>query len=326
MRICVVGDREDLSAVYLAWRVRERGGEVLELWEDAYGVDWTVSGTVSEDQAELRFRVRGDSYASGDLTGMIVRLNPRPEVPREFGMDEAASAVYTLERRYGLQFVADHLGVPVVNRPSQGRANSSKPYQMLALERSGFRVPAWCVTNVRDRARRFLEGCPNGAIYKACSGLRARVRRVDDALLHRLAGSCPVVLQEYISGTDVRVHVVGERSFGSRVISDAIDYRFDSLPIHYEVANVPERVARACVAHCRAEGLLVAGLDFRCTPDGDWWCLESNPVPTFLPYEAGTGQPIGDAIVDLFGRFPIGPPAVSPLWQLAQRETPRQQE
>jgi len=48
----------------------------------------------------------------------------------------------------------------------------------------------------------------------------------------------------------------------------------------------------------------VAGFDFRVTPDGDWYCLEMNPVPTFLPYEMATSQRIGEAILDIFK--PVG--------------------
>jgi D-alanine-D-alanine ligase-like ATP-grasp enzyme len=44
----------------------------------------------------------------------------------------------------------------------------------------------------------------------------------------------------------------------------------------------------------------VAGFDFRVTPEGSWYCLEVNPMPTFLPYEMATRQPIGAAILNLF--------------------------
>ena len=44
--------------------------------------------------------------------------------------------------------------------------------------------------------------------------------------------------------------------------------------------------------------LTLAGFDFRVTKDGRWYCLEVNPMPTFLPYETATGQPIGNAVLD----------------------------
>jgi D-alanine-D-alanine ligase-like ATP-grasp enzyme len=138
--------------------------------------------------------------------------------------------------------------------------------------------------------------------------LRSHVRRADGRLLERLAaGTAPVVLQEYVGGSEVRVHVVGTETFGTAVSSAALDYRFDSEQNEYTAADVPPDVARMCVEAARRERLVLAGLDFRVSPDRSWWCLELNPVPTFLPYEAGSGHAIGEAILDvLIGQEPRG--------------------
>ncbi|HSG47001.1 MAG TPA: hypothetical protein VLA43_04200, partial [Longimicrobiales bacterium] len=46
--------------------------------------------------------------------------------------------------------------------------------------------------------------------------------------------------------------------------------------------------------------------------DGAWWCLESNPVPTFLPYEVQAGLPIADAVLDWMERNAARSPAPTP--------------
>ena len=70
----------------------------------------------------------------------------------------------------------------------------------------------------------------------------------------------------------------------------------------------------ACISFAAREGLLLAGFDFRVDETtGTWSCLEMNPVPTFLPYEASTGQRIGDAVIDLLAPDSEAPDAVSPL-------------
>jgi D-alanine-D-alanine ligase-like ATP-grasp enzyme len=61
---------------------------------------------------------------------------------------------------------------------------------------------------------------------------------------------------------------------------------------------IPDEIAQRCVQVAQDEDLLLAGFDFRVDPSGRWHCLEVNPVPTFLPYEMSTGQPIGAAVVD----------------------------
>ena len=66
--------------------------------------------------------------------------------------------------------------------------------------------------------------------------------------------------------------------------------------------------------------LSLSGFDFRRTDDDVWWCLEMNPVPTFLPYEASTGHPIGDAILDFIGEIPGRGHTVSPLFELVKHD------
>jgi D-alanine-D-alanine ligase-like ATP-grasp enzyme len=65
---------------------------------------------------------------------------------------------------------------------------------------------------------------------------------------------------------------------------------------------LPEQLAQRCVESAAAQELMLAGFDVRKTPGGVWWCLEVNPVPIFIPYEAATGVPIGAAILKVFSR------------------------
>jgi D-alanine-D-alanine ligase-like ATP-grasp enzyme len=63
---------------------------------------------------------------------------------------------------------------------------------------------------------------------------------------------------------------------------------------------VPGAIEELCCKLTGCEGLTIAGFYFRVTKDERWYCLEVNPVPTFLPYEIATGQRIGDTLVDAF--------------------------
>jgi hypothetical protein len=295
VRIALVGDLEDLSNAYFAWVARERGAEVVELAEDRLGEAWSFRVEGGGGRLELG----GEPLPFEALDGAFVRLNPAPALPEALaGLPDELARSFTLERRYGLHHLLDALPCPVVNRPSAGRSNSSKPFQMDLLAAGGLEVPPWRVTNRRADAEAFVASRPEGAIYKACSGLRSEVRRVDDALLGRLDASCPVLLQEYVPGIDVRIHTVGERSFASRIDSTGIDYRFADSENRYSAIGAPAGVAARCLEVARREGLLLAGFDFRVHPDGRWLCLEVNPVPTFLPYEAAAGHPIADTVLE----------------------------
>ena len=295
MRICIVGDPEDLSAAYLGWLAESRGVTADALAEERLGLEWHFELTSERSGAVT---VHGRRIPLDEIDGAFVRMNPNAAVADELGVPPEGDSAVTVERRHGLHWLLDRLPGVVVNRPQGGRTNGSKPLQMRRLERHGFAVPAWLVTNDPNQASAFARGCPDGAIYKACSGLRSHVRRVDATLRATLGASgAPVLVQRYIPGVDVRVHVVGRACFGTEVRSAAIDYRFDDHAVIYEPATVPPEVVERCALAAAADGLELAGLDFRRAPDGAWWCLEMNPVPTFLPYEAATGQAIGDAIL-----------------------------
>jgi glutathione synthase/RimK-type ligase-like ATP-grasp enzyme len=237
-----------------------------------------------------------------DVSGVFVRFNPRPGLPSRLSLDTTGETVLTHERREGLHHLLAAVQCPVVNRPSGGRSNASKPLQMMELRQAGFVVPAWVATNRLDVVETFARGCANGVIYKAASGLRSRVRRLDDDLVQRLsAGTSASVVQAFIPGRDVRVHTVADRAFATEMVSDAVDYRFESST-QYRATSIDPRIARLCCATGRAAGLTLAGFDFRVTADGESYCLEMNPVPSFLPYEMCSGQPIGEAVLDVLMR------------------------
>jgi hypothetical protein len=297
MRILLVGDPEDLCLAYVGWCAERRGIATTVLAEDELGVGWRLGRLGSPGAVE----VGGEAVPPSDIAGAFIRLNPGPQLPAELGtMPEAHRAFVVIERRNAISAHLDAAPFPVVNRPLAGRENGSKPLQMLALAAHGLSVPSWIVTNELAVVREFLTRCPDGAVYKAASGLRSRVRRVDDELLGRLGrGTSPVVIQRYVPGNDVRVHLIGRNAFGARVLSDAVDYRWDERDTQYRREVVPDAVVQPCRAAARAAGLTLSGIDFRVDAHGTWHCLEMNPVPTFLPYEVGARLPIADAVLDL---------------------------
>lgn len=302
--IGIVGDLEDLSARYLGWLAERRGIDVLMLPEEQLGLEWwfrlPASGSVT-------FTVGGRDIPLSEIEGAVVRLNPKPSVDGRFGLDPETEPVYALERRHGLNWLLNTAPINVVNRPASGRSNGSKAFQMAVLADAGLVAPEWVVTTRAQTARDVADAWPEGAIYKAVSGLRSHVWRVDETMLERMAsGTTPVIIQRYVPGVDVRVHTIGGGAvFATEISSTAVDYRFAETSPEYRAVEVPPAIARRCLDAASNEGLALAGFDFRRDPQGRWWCLEMNPVPTFLPYEAATGHPIGDAVLDyVLGRVP----------------------
>jgi glutathione synthase/RimK-type ligase-like ATP-grasp enzyme len=299
MTICVVGDTDDLSSVYFGWAARRAGHRVLALDEEQLGVSWSF-GFEDPPRANGRIDSDGDRVAFEELLGVFARFNPEPRLPPGVELDANTGQQLRAERRAGLHRLLDGLACPVANRPSAGRSNGSKPLQMAMLEAAGFRVPRWLVSNDVERVREFADGLAAPPIYKAVSGLRSRVRRLGAEALRRLSdGTSPVLVQAYVAGADVRVHVVDAVCHATEVGGLGVDYRFDGSH-SYRQCDVPDAIARRCVEVARQEELLLAGFDFRVDGRGRWWCLEVNPMPSFIPYQWATGQPIAESVLDAF--------------------------
>jgi glutathione synthase/RimK-type ligase-like ATP-grasp enzyme len=300
MNICVVGDLQDLTLVYVAHLAKRRAYRVIELAEKDLGRGWAFSF----DDSHLhkgKLLSDGNTYNIADIAGIYVRLSSEPELPPELedlGPEEAAALIR--ERRSALQYFLNRFPGTVVNRPAAGRSNGSKPYQMRRLEQAGFTIPKWMASNDVQKIEAFAGTFKEGVIYKSCSGLRARARLYDEEIRQRLRqGTTPIVVQQYIPGNDVRLHTINDHAFATRVISQEVDYRFSETDSEYESIAVPDEILRTCQEVAEQEGLAIAGFDFRVTEASKWYCLEVNPVPTFLPYEMLAKQPIADAVLNL---------------------------
>jgi glutathione synthase/RimK-type ligase-like ATP-grasp enzyme len=188
----------------------------------------------------------------------------------------------------------------VVNRLSSMASNGSKPYQAGLVQRFGFDTPETLVTSdpaqVGAFQRRFGD-----VVYKSISGVRSIVTTLkeDDVRLDRIRW-CPVQFQERVAGTDVRVHVVGDEVFATRVRSTATDYRYAGEQVGamavLEPLDLSAEVAARCVDMTAAMGLAFSGIDLRFAEDGRVICFEVNPSPGFSYFEANTGQPIASAV------------------------------
>jgi hypothetical protein len=191
----------------------------------------------------------------------------------------------------------------VVNRPAAMQSNNSKPYQAALIARAGFAVPDTIVTNDADAVRAF-QARHGRIIYKSTSGIRSIVASPGANFEARLENlpTCPTQFQEHVAGTDIRIHVVGDRTFATEIRSEAEDYRYagrQGQSVMLRALDLPPAIAGRAIALAQALGLLVAGIDMRCCADGRWVCFEVNPSPGFSFYEAATGQPIAAAIADL---------------------------
>jgi len=246
------------------------------------------------------FNVRGgDCVGHRPVIGMFLR-HTHPSI-RGAPMDVDALARLQL----GVDEVADAAKCPVVNRPRAAVSNYSKFGQVVLLARAGFSVPRTLVTSIPEEARAFLERHGGRAILKGASNVPTLASLIDRRWVSRLrlVRNCPVLLQEYIPGDDVRVHVIGDTTVATRLVSRDEDYRRalrrDPTAVRVEPTTLSASLRSLAVRVTRRLGLMVAGLDFKRTREGRLVCLELNPYPQFTFYERAGGQVITRKVVDL---------------------------
>ena len=259
-------------------------------------------------EVEVGDTVTGYLDADGhhvDLTE-VVGVFPRPYDFRRIGRIASAEP-YEAEWNHAAAFdetmwlYCELTDALVVNPPDVMAGNGSKPRQAADIERHGLRVPATLLTTSAEAAREFADS-HGRVVYKSTSSVRSVVSTLDD--LGRLDGalsSCPTQFQEFVPGTDYRVHVVGDRFYCSSIESLADDYRYGAIqgmPPTLLPASVPDEIAENCRALAADLGLVLAGIDLRRTPDGTWFCFEVNPSPAFTFYDRH-GQGIARAVARL---------------------------
>lgn len=254
--------------------------------------------------------IAGARYPFSEISGLYARTVETGTLPEFAGehrstFDPLASA----RARATLALLNELLDVapfPVVNRPMAMTSNMSKPYQAQIIRRAGLDVPETLVTNDPDELLAFHRR-HGRIIYKSTSGLRSIVREWLPATgpTPGAVRALPTQFQARVPGTDVRVHVVGNRCFATQIHSEAIDYRYserDGLELDMVPFELPGEIARICVDLSRRLGLLLSGIDLKRTPEGQWFCFEVNPSPAYSFFEEMAGQPIARAIVELLDR------------------------
>ena len=258
-------------------------------------LDGSVRGTIESP---------GASVDLASVTAAYIRPYDVRQVLSASGTDDDPTCVHrALELEDALGSWSEATPGLVVNRPSAMASNNSKPLQLAMIRAVGFDVPDTLVTTDATAALQFWER--HGAvIYKSVSGVRSIVRKLGPEHRGRMkdVSHCPTQLQEYVAGTDFRVHVVGDEVYACEIESTADDYRYPErqrASVTFRASSVPGPIAELCRRVTASLNLVVSGVDLRRTPGGRWVAFEVNPSPGFTVYEEATGHPIAASIASL---------------------------
>lgn len=272
---------ETLGIPYRQLDIRDFRASHLTAWVE----NGAIQGTLT---------IEATRYALADFSGIYVRMLPG-ELGDVASLDRQLQWASHLFRQW-----LDTTTVRVVNPPRTMASNGSKPYQSQWIQAQGFLIPPTLLTNDPGAVLEFYKQHQQ-IIYKSASAERSIVRRLQAEELPRLAHIrwCPTQFQAFIAGDNLRVHVVADAVFATRIKSEAVDYRYiqrgegDGV---FEAVVLDKALTTQCIALARTLGLRFAGIDLKITPQGEIYCFEVNPSPGYSFYQNMTGQCISDKL------------------------------
>ena len=190
-------------------------------------------------------------------------------------------------------------GTRWVNGLEAVRYHQCKPAQLHHAVRLGAQVPRTWVGNHATSASHFCTLVHSPVIKPVHGGeVASRLTPNSDATLATRLARSPATLQHYVPGTNVRSYVVGDTLFHLELATTHVDFRTDDelLPV---ATTVPSTIESLAVALCRAFSMHWCAIDWRVTPDKQYYFLEANPCPYFLYAEQVTGLNITAALIDV---------------------------
>jgi glutathione synthase/RimK-type ligase-like ATP-grasp enzyme len=264
--------------------------------------------------SEAKLAVQVD-YGDGSINGFIDGENWRLDVSELTGVffhsidcrSEKDASGACAECDPDIAALLNNLPCRVANRPIAAMCNRSKPFQALHIRECGFRIPETLVTNDPAAAKRFYEEYKGRVIFKSVSAVKSIVRKLSPEYLRRLPllRNGPTQFQAFIAGDDVRVHVVGDQCFATRIRCASVDYRFaweEGIPLEMEPTALSGEVTSRCLRLSQKLGLTFAGIDLKENSMGEYYCLEANAAPGFSFYERTTRQAISAALGEFLGK------------------------
>lgn len=163
----------------------------------------------------------------------------------------------------------------------------------------GWRVPKTFITNSPGEA---LAAAREGELILKPPAGGTLARKIDPDVMRAFAAiDCPVAIQEYVPGEDVRVYVIaGEVVAAARIVTGELDYRRDpNYMDRIQKIDLPADAQRNAGNIFERLRLVCGSMDLRLTPDGDLVFLEVNSGGSFLELQKAVGVRISELLADL---------------------------
>ena len=256
----------------ISWEPKNQSGSLnlatgAIAFEDIYSVFWSTIG-----------------FRNTDLT--------HQEFNGAIALNDATSVLKTLFLEHRIKWC---------NSWQSMQFHKVKPRQLALAKDLGVSIPPTYIGNDKTDLKDFVAQHQD-TIYKPVYGgahcAKVSKAQLNERHLNKVLKTSPVTIQKYIRGCDIRTYVIADKVFSARVESEALDYRGDQnarlIPV-----ELPEKLTLLAKKLTKAFGMFWTAIDWRCTPDQQFFFLEANPSPMFIHFEQQTGFPITANLLSL---------------------------
>jgi ATP-grasp ribosomal peptide maturase len=311
--ILILTEQFDPTADYLIEHLDERGAAFVRLDTGDFPAQWSIAALSGLSGWTGGIDRNGEFIPFEHINSVWYRrptvFTVPDEVPpgqRKFIVEESRAAVGGLLRS---------LPAVWVDRPDRIANAGFKPYQLKIAAESGFQVPETMITNIPEKARRFVSDASVPILTKSMatgwisegsgiySSFYTSILDSDLQSLDRVRNS-PALLQYFVpKAYEVRVTVIGKEIYAVEIHSTSpesyIDWRTAYSDLRYKPHQLTDSV-KACVRTLMEHFELEFGaIDLIVTPDGDYYFLEINPCGQWAWLEQEVGYPMRRALANL---------------------------
>ncbi|MEZ5475993.1 MAG: hypothetical protein R3E95_00345 [Thiolinea sp.] len=214
---------------------------------------------------------------------------------QQFGLQRDRSDVIL-----GLLLAYEAAGIPMFNPLAHTMASARKAYQLAALRQSGCKLPATLLSSSPQAAEAFIRAQGECVVKPVAGGaltISANALLLNGKLSQLAAG--PAIFQQRIDGENIRAIILEDQVISCSAVAvpdDTLDFRADPAyqqgKARYRDVILPRIVQLQCRRAAMLLGLRFAGVDLKCTEQGEYFLLECDANPVYLDVEHKLGHPI----------------------------------
>ncbi|MFA3792852.1 RimK family alpha-L-glutamate ligase [Aliiglaciecola sp. SL4] len=293
--VIILGASQDCHALHMLQTCHKSGIEAAlfdtSLYPSCHSISWNpvlAKGGLRLNSTFYKFeQINSVFWSSVGPPSLAEDTNPSLY---QIAMSDSSSALRTF---------FDERSIRWVNSWQVFDSHKVKPRQLHKAATSGALIPQTYIGNETEDILSFAKQYKKLLFKPVYGGSHATLvdeKQLNSEHLQKVLKYAPVTIQQYIEGTNIRTYVIGSEVFSAEIVSDEVDFRLHSNPIHIPT-KTPIKVARLAKRLTQAFKMHWTAIDWRRDNQGNYYFLEANPSPMFMHFEQITGYPITEMLV-----------------------------